>query len=47
VDPALAGRLAAAARPMALERHDVKGLIRRMEALYQGLLAAKQLEISN
>ncbi|MBI4736158.1 MAG: glycosyltransferase family 4 protein [candidate division NC10 bacterium] len=46
-DPALRHRLAVAARPVALERHDVKGLIRRMEALYEGLLAAKQLEISN
>ncbi|MBI2000388.1 MAG: glycosyltransferase family 4 protein [candidate division NC10 bacterium] len=46
-DPALRHRLAVAARPVALGRHDVKGLIRRMEALYQGLLAAKQLEISN
>jgi len=41
-DPALAGRLAAAARPIALERHDVKGLIHRMEALYTGLMAGKQ-----
>jgi glycosyltransferase involved in cell wall biosynthesis len=46
-DPALRHRLAAAARPVALGRHDVKGLLHRMEALYQGLLAAKQLEISN
>lgn len=47
VDPALAGRLAAAARPMALGRHDVKGLIHRMEALYTAVMAEKQLKISN
>lgn len=41
-DPALAGRLAAAARPYALSRHDVKGLIHKMEALYTSLMADKQ-----
>jgi glycosyltransferase involved in cell wall biosynthesis len=40
-DPALAGRLAAAARPIALERHDVKGLIHCMETLYTGLMGQK------
>lgn len=41
-DPDLCRRLAAAARPMALERHHVKGLIHRMEALYTNLLAKRQ-----
>jgi len=41
-DPALAGRLAEAARPIALERHDVKGLIHRMEVLYTGLMERRQ-----
>jgi len=40
-DPALAGRLAEAARPIVLERHDVKGLIHRMEVLYTGLMGQK------
>ena len=40
-DPALRRRLAAAARPYALSRHDVKGLIHRMEALYTSLMAEK------
>jgi glycosyltransferase involved in cell wall biosynthesis len=40
-DPALAGRLAEAARPVVLERHDVKGLIYRMEVLYTGLMGQK------
>jgi glycosyltransferase involved in cell wall biosynthesis len=46
-DPELRHRLASAARPVALERHDVKGLVHRMEALYQRLLAAEQPRISN
>lgn len=46
-DPALRRRLAAGARPAALRRHDVKGLLLRMEALYQHLLAEKQRTISN
>jgi glycosyltransferase involved in cell wall biosynthesis len=37
-DPALRRRLAGAARPVALERHHVKHLIQRMEALYTGLV---------
>jgi len=37
-DPALRHRLAGAARPVALERHHVKHLIRRMETLYTGLV---------
>ena len=37
-DAALRARLAAAARPLALERHGVEGLIRRVEALYTELL---------
>jgi glycosyltransferase involved in cell wall biosynthesis len=38
-DPALAGRLAEAARPVALTRHDVKRMIHRMETLYGDLMA--------
>ncbi len=41
-DPALRRRLAAAARPHALSRHDVKGLIHRMEALYASVMAGKR-----
>jgi glycosyltransferase involved in cell wall biosynthesis len=37
-DPPLRHRLAGAARPVALERHHVKHLIRRMESLYTGLV---------
>jgi len=40
-DPVLRRRLAASARPYALSRHDVKGLIHRMEALYTSLMAEK------
>jgi glycosyltransferase involved in cell wall biosynthesis len=40
-DPALRRRLAAGARPVVLERHDVKGLIHRMETLYEGVMAGK------
>jgi glycosyltransferase involved in cell wall biosynthesis len=39
---ALRARLAAAGRPVALERHGVEGLIRRVEALYTDLIAGKQ-----
>lgn len=46
-DPALGAGMAAAAREVTLDRHDVKVLLRRMEVLYQNLLAAKQLRISN
>lgn len=41
-DEALRGRLAAAGRPVALERHGVEGLIRRVEALYTELLDGKR-----
>jgi glycosyltransferase involved in cell wall biosynthesis len=41
-DPALRRRLAGAARPVALERHHVKGLIHRMETLYADVLAGRQ-----
>ncbi len=41
-DATLRARLAAAGRPAALERHGVDGLIRRVEALYTALLAAKR-----
>ena len=40
-DPELCGRLAVAARPVALEKHHVKGLIHRMETLYADVLAGK------
>jgi len=40
-DEALRARLAAAGRAVALERHGVEGLIRRVEALYTALTAAK------
>lgn len=40
-DPALRHRLAAAARPVALGRHDGKALIHRMEALYVTVMARK------
>jgi len=40
-DPALRARLAVAARPAALSRHDVKGLIHRMETLYATVMAGK------
>jgi glycosyltransferase involved in cell wall biosynthesis len=40
-DPALRSRLAAAARPVALEKHDLKGLLHRMEALYTSVLTEK------
>jgi glycosyltransferase involved in cell wall biosynthesis len=41
-DPELRRRLAAAARPVALERHDVKALIHRMDSLYVHMLAGKR-----
>jgi len=41
-DPTLRRRLAGAARPVALERHHVRGLIHRMETLYADVLAGKQ-----
>jgi glycosyltransferase involved in cell wall biosynthesis len=41
-DPALRRRLAGVARPVALERHHVKGLIHRMETLYADILAGRQ-----
>jgi len=40
-DPALRARLAVAARTAALSRHDVKGLIHRMETLYATVMAGK------
>jgi glycosyltransferase involved in cell wall biosynthesis len=40
-DPELCRRLAVAARPVALEKHHVKGLIHRMETLYADVLAGK------
>jgi len=40
-DPDLGRHLAARARLAALERHDLKGLIHRMETLYGSLLAEK------
>lgn len=40
-DPEFRARLAAAAQVVALERHDAKGLIHRMETLYEGLMAGK------
>lgn len=46
-DPGLCHRLAASARPVVLERHDVKGLIHRMEALYTIMMTEKQWKISN
>jgi glycosyltransferase involved in cell wall biosynthesis len=39
---ALRARLAAAGRPVALERHGVEGLIRRVEALYAELVSRKK-----
>jgi glycosyltransferase involved in cell wall biosynthesis len=39
---ALRARLAVAARPVALERHGVEGLIRRVEALYVDLISRKR-----
>jgi glycosyltransferase involved in cell wall biosynthesis len=41
-DPELRRRLAAAARPVVLERHDVKGLIHRIDSLYVDVLAGKR-----
>jgi glycosyltransferase involved in cell wall biosynthesis len=41
-DPERRGRLVPAARALALGRHDLKGLLRRMEALYTSVMAAKQ-----
>ena len=41
-DAALRARLAAAGRPVALERHGVEGLIRRVEALYTDLFSRKK-----
>ena len=41
-DEVLRARLAAAGRAVALDRHGVEGLIRRVEALYTDLLATKQ-----
>jgi glycosyltransferase involved in cell wall biosynthesis len=41
-DPVLRRRLAAAARPVVLERHDVKGLVHRMDSLYVDVLAGKR-----
>jgi hypothetical protein len=41
-DGPLRGRLAAAGRDVALDRHDVARLISRVEALYADLLAEKQ-----
>ncbi|MFI5338533.1 MAG: glycosyltransferase family 4 protein [Candidatus Methylomirabilales bacterium] len=40
-DPGLCRRLVATARPVALERHHVKGLIHRMETLYADVLVGK------
>jgi glycosyltransferase involved in cell wall biosynthesis len=41
-DEGLRAQLAGASRAVALERHGVEGLIRRVEALYTDLLATKQ-----
>jgi glycosyltransferase involved in cell wall biosynthesis len=41
-DPALRARLAAAGQTVVLERHQVAGLIRRVETLYTALMAGKQ-----
>jgi len=41
-DEALRARLAAAGRAVALERHGVDGLIRRVEMLYATVMSAKQ-----
>ncbi len=41
VDPALRARLAASGRSVALARHDLKGLIHRIEALYSAVMAEK------
>jgi hypothetical protein len=41
-DGPLRGRLAAAGRDVALDRHDVARLISRVEALYADVLAKKQ-----
>ncbi len=41
-DHVLRARLAAAGRPVALERHGVAGLIRRVEALYTAVMAGKR-----
>ncbi len=46
-DPEPRAQLVPSARAAALGRHDLNGLLRRMEALYTGLLTARQLEISN
>lgn len=46
-DPEPRAQLVPAARAAALGRHDLNGLIHRMEALYGALLAEKQLKISN
>ncbi len=47
MDPALRTRLAMAARPAALNKYDIPGLIHRVEALYATLVTEKQLKISN
>ena len=42
VAPTIRARLAAAARPLALDRHGARGLIRRVEELYTGVLADRK-----
>jgi len=46
-DPERRARTVPSARRLALERHNVNTLLHRMEALYETLLAEKQLNISN
>ncbi len=41
-DPGLCRRLVATARPVALEKHHIKGLIPRMEGVYAKVLAGKR-----
>lgn len=41
-DPGLCRRLVATARPVAVEKHHIKGLIPRMETVYAEVLAGKQ-----
>lgn len=41
-DPGLCRRLVATARPVALEKHHIKGLIPRMEGVYAEVLAGKR-----
>lgn len=43
-DPGLCRRLVATARPVALEKHHIKGLIPRMEGVYAEVLAGKRTQ---